>query len=210
MAKGHREYGGYLGATSSVGITDMGQPNPTVTYETLTFTASSKVTLVNNGTTSVSIFKNSGTPNWDSQAYTAQSYTAPLTLEFSKVVDPGGGDNGLSYAMIGFNVDPTTDASYSSLDHAAYPYKASNWARYHNGTGDEGLASWNPALRNYVVYGKDGYIRHYNGPTLLYTSALYGSNTVYIDSSFYVAHPTFCRFDNVRLVRKEWNGYQYV
>jgi len=179
-------------------------------YETLTFTASGNLTVTGNGTNSVNIFKTSGSQAWDNHAYTATGFTAPCTIEFNKLADPGGGDNGLSYAMIGWNADPTTDASYISLDYASFPYTTNTYSVYHNGSQVLFSGAWSTSSKFYVVYGTDGLIRHYNGSTLLYTSPSYGTGTVYVDSSFYSVNGTFGGFSNIRVSKFTWNGTAYV
>lgn len=177
-------------------------------YQTLTLVNGSNITLANNGTTSVTITKNADNNSWNGQAYSTEAFSAPCTIEFTK--NAGTGDNGNSYAMIGWNTDPTTDSSYSSIDHAAYPFMQSTYHVYHNGSNVLASGVWDPNKRFYVVYDTDGYIRHYNGSTLLY-SANYGiGNTVYLDSSLYNTDTTYCKFSDVTVCRKSWNGTQYV
>lgn len=179
----------------------------TATYDTLNFTASGNLTVTNNGTSNVNIFKTSGGFSWDNQAYITTPYTAPCTIEFNKQAISG--DNGLSYAMIGWNADPTSDASYSSIDHASYPYSTSGYYIYNNGSGSGPYAGWSTASKFYLVYSTDGYFRHYNGSTLLY-SVNYGiGNTVYIDSSFYSVDGTYGGFSNLRIIKSAWNGTSY-
>lgn len=180
-----------------------------LTYETLTFVTTGNVTLTNNGTTNVNIFKSTGVySGWDSQAYSTTSFTAPCTIEFNK--QAGSSDNGVSYAMIGWNTDPTTNASYTSLDYASYPYATSNYQVYHNGTLVQNGGTWSTVNKFYVVYGTDGFIRHYNGSTQLY-SVNYGTgNTVFVDTSLYSPDATFGGFSNVRVTRATWNGTMYV
>lgn len=177
-------------------------------YQTMTYVASGNMTLTNNGTESVSMFKTSGSYSWDNQVYSLEMFTAPCTIEFSK--QAGSGDNGQSYAMIGWNTDPTSDASYSSLDYASYPYQQNDYVIYNNGSGQAGLGAWDSNKRFYIVYDTDGYIRHYNGNKLLY-SVNYGTgNRVYVDSSYYSVDSTYCGFNNVKVSRRSWNGYTYV
>jgi hypothetical protein len=112
--------------------------------------------------------------------------------------------------MIGWNTDPTTDASYTSLDYAAYPYRTEAYRVYHNGSSVHDSGAWSTANTFYIVYDTDGYIRHYNGSTLLY-SVNYGTgNTVYIDSSLYSPNSTYGGFSNIRAIRQSWNGSAYV
>lgn len=209
MPKSHKGLGGYVGALPAFG--GVLKPNDIlqseVTYLPLTFTASSNISVGGNGTTSVSIIKRSGSFAWDSQAYTAQSYTRPLTLEFNKIASIT--DNGQSYAMIGLNTDPTTDASYSSIDYASYPFTEERYEIYNNGSLISPTPKWSQSKKFYIVYCGDGTLKHYNGSTLLY-SVDYGNNTVYIDSSMYSVNDFSGGFNNVRLTKREWNGLRYV
>jgi hypothetical protein len=175
-------------------------------YENLSFTLSGNLTATGNGSNLVSIFKTSGGYAWDNHAYTAQGYSAPLTLEFNK--NAAFFDNGRSYAMIGFNADPTANASYDTLDYAAYPYRYDLYNVHHNGSQVHQSIQWDPNTKIYLVY--DGStIKHYNGSTLLYTSPSYTVGTVYIDSSFYAQQANFGGFSNIRLTRNLWNGTSY-
>jgi hypothetical protein len=177
-------------------------------YQNLTLINSSNITLARNGTQSVTITKNADNNSWNGQAYSTEAFTAPCTIEFTK--NAASGDNSVSYAMIGWNTDPTTDSSYSSIDHASYPYQQNDYVIYHNGNGQSELGTWSASNRFYVVYDTDGFIRHYNGSKLLY-SANYGTgNTVYLDTSLYNTDTTFCKFENVMVCRRSWNGNQYV
>lgn len=182
---------------------------PQVQYENLTFTTSGNLVVRGNGTSLVSIFKNNGSFSWDNQAYVSTGFTAPCTIEFNKMA-VSNQDNAHSYAMIGWNADPTTDASYTSLDHTSYPYVGSSYYVYNNGSALGPYASWSRTLKFYIVYGTDGFIRHYNGSTQLY-SVNYGTGaTVYVDSSFYAVAATFGGFSNIRVTKRAWNGTSYT
>lgn len=177
-------------------------------YAVLTFTASGNLTVTNNGvSTGVNIFKTSGGSAWDNQAYVSQGFTAPCTLEFNKLASSS--DDGVSYAMIAWNSDPLTDASYSSLDYAAYPYQTNQYQVYNNGS-QSSYAAWNPSSKFYLVYATNGYMYHYNGSTLL-ASFNYGvGGTVYIDSSFYSVDATYSKFSSIRVTKNAWNGTAYA
>ncbi len=179
-----------------------------VSYEALTFTASGTLDVIGNGTSTVSIAKVSGGGNWDSHAYASTPFNAPITVEFNKLAESY--DNSASYAMISLNEDPTSDASYSSLDYAAYPYRSDVYSVYHNSNQVHFSGGWNPAVTFYLVYATNGFIYHYNGSNLLYSVNWGGGRTVYIDSSFYSVNGTYSRFYNVRAIRKTWNGSAYV
>lgn len=176
--------------------------------ETVSYVLSVDLTATYNGP-SVSIFKTSGVSSWNNQAYCMTPFTAPCTIEFNKLA--AATDNGLSYAMIGWNEDPTLDASYTSIDHASYPYATNTYVVYNNGTQVLASGTWNSSKKFYVVYGTDGLIRHWNGATLLYTSATYGTGkTVYCDSSLYSPSAIYGGFSNIRLIKKAWNGTSYT
>ena len=176
-------------------------------YEILNFVSSgAAVTFTNNNSISVDMNKTSGGYGWDTQAYCLKAFMAPCTIEFNKTANTY--DDGVSYTMIGWNTDPLTDASYSSIDHAAYPFMQNTYYVYNNGSGST-YAAWDATKKFYIVYDTDGYIRHYNGSTLLY-SANYGTgNIVFIDSSFYVKGSANGKLSNVRAIRRAWNGTQY-
>lgn len=177
-------------------------------YASLTYTFSSNVTLTGNGTQDVTMFKNANNGSWNGQVYSLEKFSAPCTIEFLK--NAASGDNGVSYAMIGWNSDPTTNADYNTLDHASYPYRTDSYQVYNNGTNTLNSGTWETNKRFYVVYDTDGYIRHYNGGTLLYT-ANYGTGiTVYVDSSFYSVDATYGGFTGVKVSRQSWNGSSYV
>lgn len=174
----------------------------------MTYVATGNMTLTNNGTQEVTMFKNTDNGSWNGEVRSTESFTAPCTIEFSK--EAAAGDNGVSYAMIGWNEDPTSDSSYSSIDYASYPFRIDTYGVYNNGNQVQYGGSWDTSKRFYVVYDTDGYIRHYNGSKLLY-SANYGTNkTVYVDSSFYSVNSTFGGFTNVKVARSSWNGNTYV
>ena len=176
----------------------------TGSYATLTFVAGGDLTVTNNGTTDVTIFKTSGSSTWNNEARVAQAFTAPCTLEFFK--QAANGDNGVSYSMMGWNDDPTANASYTTLDYTAYPYRTDAYSVHHNGSEVQYGGQWDPAKKFYIVYGTDGFIRHYNGATLLY-SVFYGTGrTVYVDSSFYSVNGTFGGFSNIRVKTSAWQG----
>jgi hypothetical protein len=188
-------------------------PTPTLpiivpNYEQLTYIVSGNLTATGNGTTSVDIFKTSGSGAWDNQAYSTTAFSAPCTIEFNK--QAASTDNTVSYAMIGWNEDPTANASYGTLDYTSFPYMTNTYEVYHNASLVQSGGTWNTANKLYVVYGTDGFIRHYNGSTLLY-SVNYGTGrTVYVDSSFYSVNSTFGGFSNIKVIRSAWNGVSYA
>jgi len=179
---------------------------PTVTAESLFYILTdSTLTATYNGA-SANIFKTSGTSAWDKQAYSPVPFTAPCTIEFNKLA--GVTDNGVSYAMIGWNADPTTDPSYTSIDWAAYPYRTDTYVIYNNGSPTS-YGAWDSSKKFYIVYDTDGFIKHYNGSTLLASFNKGIGQTVYIDSSLYSVNSIFGGFSNLRVVKRAWTGTHY-
>jgi hypothetical protein len=179
-------------------------------YENVTYATnnSSTIYISNNGGKNVDMFKLGGTNSWDRQFYSTTGYTAPCTIEFRK--EAGSTNNGASYAMIGWNVDPTANASYASIDYAAYPYQQNGYILYNNGSIINPSKTWNQNEKLYVVYNTDGTLKHYNGSSLLY-SVNYGTGkTVYVDTSLYSNHNIYGGFASVRVRKQAWNGTAYV
>lgn len=182
-------------------------PGAPASYAVITYTLSASLTATNNGTDTVDISKNSSNGSWNAHAYSDLSFTAPCTIEFNK--QAGVTDNGVSYAMIGWNEDPTTNASYTSLDYSAFPYRTDTYSVYHNGSQVNFTGAWSPSETFYIVYNTDGTIKHYNGSTLLY-SVTYGTGkTVYVDSSFWSTNVTYGSITNIRVREAAWNGTAY-
>jgi hypothetical protein len=180
-------------------------------YERLFFVGNNgNLTITGNGTRCVNIFKTGGSSSWDTQAYILQGFTAPCTIEFNKMAAVPSGDNGVSYCMIGWNIDPTTDASYSSIDHASYPFTINNYHMYNNGSGIALGSTWDPSKKFYIVYAANGFTYHYNGSTLLYSANRGTGSTVYLDTSFYSVNNIYGGFSNIRIIKKAWNGTSYT
>lgn len=180
-------------------------------YQPITYIASSNIIIAGNSTNSVTITKTADDYSWNGHAYSTEAFTAPCTIEFTKPAESG--DNGLSYAMIGWNTDPTTSTGYDTLDHAAYPFRTGGYEVYNNGSlilAQGSGVTWETTKRFYITYDTDGYIRHWNGDKLLY-SANYGiGNKVYVDCSLYRTNATWCKFEAVKVCRRSWNGTNYV
>ena len=112
--------------------------------------------------------------------------------------------------MIGWNADPTTDANYTTLDYAAYLIRTDRWEIYHNNVSTIVSRSWDPNQKHYIVYDQDGYIKHYNGNTLMYNVYKGLNQTVYLDTSMYNVNAVNANFKNVRIVKRAWNGITYA
>ncbi len=167
------------------------------------------LTFTNNGTDDVTIAKTAGSASWDAGAYTSTSFTAPVTVEFYK--QTGTGDNGASYAMISWNIDPATNASYTDLDYAPYIYQSGS-VNHYDGASNLGATSvaHSTAQKFYLVYATDGFQYLYWGSTMVRSFNRGTGLTVYLDTSFYSVNGTFSRFFNIRVIRKAWNGTAYV
>lgn len=181
-----------------------------VQFSELNYSVDSNLTLTVIDNFTVDIFKTSGSNSWDRQAYSLTPFTAPCTIEFNK--QAGVTDNGLSYAMIGWNEDPLTNASFNSIDHASYPHRTDAYSVYNNGslvTPSPG-GTWSTSEKFYIVYNTDGTIKHYNGSTLLHSVSYGTGKTVYVDSSYYSVSSFYGGFSNLKVTRRAWNGTEYT
>lgn len=179
-------------------------------YETLNLNAAGAgtVTITGNGTSTLSAFRTGGSASWDAKAYSTQTFTSPVTLEFNKLASAT--DDGQSYTMISWNTDPTSNNSYTSLDHASYPFFTNNYYVYNNGVAAGPYASWSTSNKFYLVYGTDNTIKHFNGSTQLYSASYTSGQTVYVDIAFYSVSATNGGFSNIRVRKQLWNGTAYV
>lgn len=176
-------------------------------YEVMTY-LTTNVTVDNNGTTSATFRKTGGSQQtWDAQAYSLTPFQAPCTIEFTKNAPATWQDD--SASMIGWNVDPQSNASYTSIDEAAYPQITNSFYVYRNGNGTTINQSWSSSIRLYIVYDVDGFVRYYNGSTLLFTSNYGAGKTVYVDSSIWGTYAN-CFLINVKVSKWSWNGTEYV
>ena len=127
----------------------------------------------NNPTT---FYKASGTYTWDGQVYSAQSYTNGAYVSFNPASSSG-------YVMVGLNTDPTTDASYTSIDYCFY-LSAGTLYIYESaaGYGPYGSYSSNTALS--ITYD-NVFVKYYKDGTLLRSVPIAGQK-FYLDSSFFI------------------------
>jgi hypothetical protein len=195
---------------SFTGSNSFGRLSSGASFLPLTFINNgAALTFTNNGTDDVTIAKTAGSNSWNAGAYATTPFTAPVTAEFYK--QTGTGDNGASYAMIGWNVDPTTNASYTDIDYAVYPYQSGSVNHYHNGSNQGATTiAHNTTKKFYLVYATDGYQYLYWGSTMVRSFNRGAGQTVYLDTSFYSVNATFSRFFNIRVIRRTWNGTNYV
>lgn len=179
------------------------------TYEEVTFVCPDGFTTITSiNSITANMFKTISHAIWDSQVYCLTPFQAPCTIEFNK--QAGTIDNGVGYAMISWNTDPLTNASYDSLSYQGYPYAQNEYIAYNGLTGISTGKTWDSAKKLYITYDQDGYIRHYNGDKLLYEVNFGVGNFVYFDTSFYSVNATYGGFSNVRIIKRSWNGVTYL
>lgn len=119
-----------------------------------------------------------GNNAWDSQVYSRDGYTGGA-LASAVAMDVSGA------AMIGLNSDPTADASYASIDHAAY-LASGTLEVYENGAPKGAFGSY--AVGDVVAVQFDGYsVRYLKNGTVFYTSTVHPAVTTkfFFDSSFF-------------------------
>lgn len=121
--------------------------------------------------------KASGTAGWNAHAYSTEVYTNSAFLSFQ------AGQTNLS-SMIGFNTDPTTDASYTSIDYAWYMQSDATADIYEDGSYKftVGARSVDDVF-SMVADAKN--VRYFHNGVLVYTSAKSpAGQKLYLDSSF--------------------------
>ena len=141
------------------------------------------VTTISLGTTNVTQSGNTvvktGGPgsSWDAQAYSKESYTLGAFCSFRA-------DSTGHYIMAGLNTDPTTDASYSSIDYAIYMLVGGQVRIYESGA-DIGAFSTYAVGDIFSVTYDGSNIRYYQNGTLLRSVAVTITSPLYFDSSLY-------------------------
>lgn len=125
--------------------------------------------------------KTGGAANtWDTQGYSVEGYTGGAFCSWQPA-------NTLDYVMCGLNTDPTTNASYSSIDYAWFAYNAGAEI-YEGGTGPVfGPVAYNSDTVFSVTY--DGLnIRYYMDGVLKRTVVATAGLKLYMDSSIYTSN----------------------
>lgn len=113
---------------------------------------------------------------WDAQVYSSESYKGGARVSFYP-------NQTNAAIMVGLNSDPTTNASYDTIDYAMYCHDNGNLYAYENGSGSGDLATYATTDLLSVVY--DGaHVRYYKNDTLLREVATTAGRTFYLDSSF--------------------------
>lgn len=120
-----------------------------------------------------SIIKNGGATAWDSDGYSTSGYRGGSVASFRLV--------GTGESMAGLNTDPTTDASFTSIDYAIYRSGGTSVA-YESGTPAQVLGPCDDATRFSVEYTGQT-IRYLAQGVVLREVATAAGQTFYFDSS---------------------------
>jgi len=98
--------------------------------------------------------------------------------------------------MAGFNSDPTTDSSYSSIDYAMYFTNGGNVRVYENGSY-KGIVSSSIAVGDLMEVKRiAGVVTYYKNGALIYTSAVLSIGALHFDCSLY----RNIKFSNLKIV----------
>jgi hypothetical protein len=122
-------------------------------------------------------FKSSGSAAWDSDIYSIEAYSSGCIVKFR----PGQIDAGL---MVGFNSDPLTDQSYTSLDHAWYLYEATPGAAFLYESGSNVAGPFTYAATSVFSISYDGITVRYYIDGVLKREIQDAGKVFFLDSSF--------------------------
>jgi hypothetical protein len=118
---------------------------------------------------------------WDSQAYSDFSITSGAYFSCRL---GGEGDGGNNHIMIGLNEDPTTNASYTSIDYCIY-FDNGEVRPYENGAAIGGTSfTWNVNSVYSIEYTNSQIIYRQDGVTKRTVNTSSG-RTFFVDSSFH-------------------------
>jgi len=123
--------------------------------------------------------KTSGTNSvWDSQIYSTEGYTTNVFVSCSAAQTNG-------WIMWGLNSDPTTDASYSSLDYSFY-FVGDGTLRIYESNVDVNYSGTYVATDVLTIIYDGTNISYFKNNTLVRRVArAYSTTKLYLDSSFY-------------------------
>lgn len=148
-------------------------------YQWVAYTGPANFGLVNfNGNSIVGpnfIQRIAGHSAWDASAHSSESFTGGAALSFKNATS-------VHAIMVGLNSDPTTDASYASLDYAWYMAEDSHLQIYESGAliADYGVQPAGVTMQ--IVYnGKT--VRYYHGATFVREVATTPNRRFWFDSS---------------------------
>ena len=119
--------------------------------------------------------------SWDTQAYSICGYKeCRVTYKISQTG---------AYIMVGLNSDPTTDASYQSIDYCWYTQNGGSLSMYENGTSIGSISGHTTYAvgDELIVEYSCGQVRYYHNGVLCRTVARTYGSPLYFDCSFYNA-----------------------
>lgn len=161
--------------------------------ETNSFVSSSNVSISGNY-----IIKTGQTTDWDAHAYSKESFVGGAYVSFVA-------QQTNAWIMAGLNIDPTTNASYSSIDYAIYLVGDGTLRIYESGSdrGQFGTYSINDVFN--VAY--DGTrIRYYKNGSVLREVIVNITNALYFDSSFYSTNGAISKVKFGPLSSNNWSS----
>lgn len=121
-------------------------------------------------------FKSTDTLAWDCEAYSADGYTDGCSLQFRALRADGA-------CMAGLNSDPTTDASYTSMDYAWYLRSDGLCQVYESGSPATGTSSYSTSTQFEVRH--DGFkVEYIKDGVVVRAVPLVGAR-LFFDSSIY-------------------------
>jgi len=128
-------------------------------------------------------YKASGTNGgWDAQMYSSQSYTSGAFVSFR--------GTGISNPiMMGLNTDPTTDASYGSIDYCWYlewSGAGNNLYIYESGGQIGYYGTYTPNSTQLLITYDNSFVRYYKDGILQREVSVGAGITYYLDCSIYV------------------------
>jgi hypothetical protein len=113
---------------------------------------------------------------WDAQVYSGEGYVTNVMVQFSAGQTTGN-------IMVGLNADPTTDASYASIDHAIFCNASPAIQIYEGGNLQKTCGAY--ATTDVLTITYDGYVvRYFQNETLLWsTPRTLVTTKMYLDTS---------------------------
>jgi hypothetical protein len=124
-----------------------------------------------------SFFKSGGSGAWDSDVYSIEAYSGGCVLKFRAA------QTNASF-LVGINSDPTTDQSYSSLDHAIFCSSSSSALQiYENGSLIVSIGTYTKNTSLSITY--DGITVRYYKDGILQREVQNPGKVFFADSSFF-------------------------
>jgi len=140
-----------------------------------------QITLSNQMSYSSGTLQRTSGSGWSQQGYSTL-YGIPTAGEGHLNFTSGPNNR---YRMIGLNSDPTSNASYSSIDYAIYLVGNKQVYIYENGSSKGYKTGYVSGDQFKINVDCDGKVTYYKNGALIYTSATTANSTLYLDSSFY-------------------------